>query len=233
MDIMDRVQKEDLLLEIGCEELPSRYIPGALERLEEKAALLFKEHRLSFEGSKSWGTPRRLALLVSGLASRQPDLQKKVKGPALERAYDTAGSPTAALLGFARSQGLSPEELIVETVNGKSLSSQEKEIPGQATGTAAPNIDRTAAAAYLPGPCWKARNSDLPAPSGTCWPFMARRRYGLPMPGVTAGQSTFGHRFLSPGSIVVESPAAYLRCLEENYVLADHERRRRYPAAVN
>ena len=98
MDIMDRVQKEDLLLEIGCEELPSRYIPGALERLEEKAALLFKEHRLSFEGSKSWGTPRRLALLVSGLASRQPDLQKKVKGPALERAYDTAGSPTAALL---------------------------------------------------------------------------------------------------------------------------------------
>ena len=138
MDIMDRVQKEDLLLEIGCEELPSRYIPGALERLEEKAALLFKEHRLSFEGSKSWGTPRRLALLVSGLASRQPDLQKKVKGPALERAYDTAGSPTAALLGFARSQGLSPEELIVETVNGTKFIFAEKEIPGQATGNCCP-----------------------------------------------------------------------------------------------
>ncbi|HOJ84635.1 MAG TPA: glycine--tRNA ligase subunit beta [Bacillota bacterium] len=228
MDIMDRVQKEDLLLEIGCEELPSRYIPGALERLEEKAALLFKEHRLSFEGSKSWGTPRRLALLVSGLASRQPDLQKKVKGPALERAYDTAGSPTAALLGFARSQGLSPEELIVETVNGTKFIFAEKEIPGQATGELLPQIlTELLRQLTFPRPMyWESKEFRFARPIRHLLALYGEKTIRFAYAGVTAGRSTFGHRFLSPGSIVVESPAAYLRCLEENYVLADHERRR-------
>ena len=126
---MENYEKKDLLLEVGCEELPSRFIPGALKQLQENTASLMGDYRLNFDRTEAWGTPRRLVLLVKGLASRQPPLQQKVKGPPLERAYDATGAPTAALHGFARSQGLSPEALTVEKVKGSPYLFAVKELP--------------------------------------------------------------------------------------------------------
>ena len=228
MDKKSMVPKKDLLLEIGCEELPSRYIPGALAQLEEAAASLFREHRLAFESCQAWATPRRLALLVRGLEARQPDLQKKVKGPALERAYDAAGSPTPALLGFARSQGLAPEELIVETVNGNKFIFALKEIPGQATADLLPRIlTELLRRLSFPRPMyWESKECRFARPIRNLLALYGEKAIPFSYAGVTAGRSTFGHRFLSSGPVVVKSPAAYLRSLEENYVLADHERRR-------
>lgn len=228
MDKKSMVPKKDLLLEIGCEELPSRYIPGALAQLEEAAASLFREHRLAFESCQAWATPRRLALLVRGLEARQTDLQKKVKGPALERAYDAAGSPTPALLGFARSQGLAPEELIVETVNGNKFIFALKEIPGQATADLLPRIlTELLRRLSFPRPMyWESKECRFARPIRNLLALYGEKAIPFSYAGVTAGRSTFGHRFLSSGPVVVKSPAAYLRSLEENYVLADHERRR-------
>lgn len=225
---MTTIQKHDLLLEIGCEELPSRFIPGALARLEEEAALLFKEHRLSFEGSKSWGTPRRLVLLVNGLATRQSDLRQKVKGPSCERAYDAAGAPTGALLGFARSQGLPPEELTVETVKGTPFIFALKELPGQAAEDLLPDIlTQLLRRISFPRPMyWESKENRFARPVRRLLALYGETPLEFTFAGVSAGRSTFGHRFLSPGPFTVESPAGYLRCLEENHVLLDHERRR-------
>ena len=225
---MAPIQKNELLLEIGCEELPSRLIPGALLRLEEEAALLFKEHRLSFESSASWGTPRRLVLLVKGLVSRQPDLLQKIKGPALERAYDSTGAPTRALLGFARSKGLSPEELIVEKVKQTDFVFALQQLPGEAAEDLLlrllPRLLRRIS--FARPMYWESRENRFARPIRNLLALYGDKSLHFTFAGIASGRSTFGHRFLSPGSIIVEDPATYLRCLEGNHVLLDHKRRR-------
>ncbi len=225
---MAPVQKEDLLLEIGCEELPSRLIPGALLRLEKEAALLFKEHRLSFESSKSWGTPRRLVLLVKGLAARQTDLQQKIKGPAVERAYDAAGAPTGALLGFARSKGVPPDELTVETVNDTAFLFAVKHLPGEAAEDLLPHLlTQLLKGLTFPRPMyWESKENRFARPIRQLLALYGDKPLRFTFAGVPACRSTFGHRFLSPRTLTVENPAAYLRSLEENHVLLDQERRR-------
>ncbi len=225
---MAPIQKNELLLEIGCEELPSRLIPGALLRLEEEAVLLFKENRLSFESSASWGTPRRLVLLVKGLASRQPDLLQKIKGPALERAYDSAGAPTRALLGFARSKGLLPDELIVEKVKETDFVFALQQLPGEAAEDLLPRLlPRLLRRISFPRPMyWENKENRFARPIRNLLALYGDRPLHFTFAGVASGRCTFGHRFLSPGPITVENPAAYLRCLEENHVLLDQKRRR-------
>ncbi len=225
---MERIGKEDLLLEIGCEELPSRYIPGVLVKLEEKAELLLKEHRLSFEGSKAWATPRRLLLLINGLAARQSDLQQKIKGPALERSYDAAGAPTAALLGFARSQGLPPEKLITGTVKDTAFIFALKEIRGKTAEDLLPDIlaQLLKRISFERPMYWESKENRFARPLRWLLAFYGDRPLDFTFAGVLSGRSTFGHRFLSPGPLTVDSPAAYFRCLEENYVLLDQEQRR-------
>ena len=71
----------DLLLEIGCEELPARFIPGVLEQLKERARELLTESRITFGTVSSYGTPRRLALVVEDVAEKQADLEEEIKGP--------------------------------------------------------------------------------------------------------------------------------------------------------
>src|SRR5687767_7788544 len=95
----------DVLLEIGCEEIPARFMPGALAQLEEKAAEGLQALRLSYSQLYTLGTPRRLTLMIEGVAERQDD---------------ESGAPTRAAQGFARSQGVSVEELEVkETPQGR------------------------------------------------------------------------------------------------------------------
>ena len=73
---MDRDERKDFLLEIGCEELPPGFIPEALQQLQRGIAALLGEQRLAFESSKAYATPRRLTLLVKGLAALQLHVQQ-------------------------------------------------------------------------------------------------------------------------------------------------------------
>ena len=110
------MRKESFLLEIGTEEIPARFINPALKQLAEAAAVEMKRERLVYDDIQAFGTPRRLALLVSGLAEKQQVLEEKKKGPAAKAAYDADGNPTKAAEGFARSQGVAVEELFTEDV---------------------------------------------------------------------------------------------------------------------
>ena len=100
-----------LLLEIGTEEVPAHVMPGILSQLKENAAKTFEELRIEYKNIKTLGTPRRSALLVEGLAERQADLSKENRGPAVNIAFDADGNPTKAAQGFARGQGVKPEEI--------------------------------------------------------------------------------------------------------------------------
>jgi len=102
---------KELLFEIGTEEIPSAYIPGALADLAAAAGRLLGEERLAFGAVRTLATPRRLVLLVEGLAEAQEDRVREVVGPAKAVAFDAQGSPTKAALGFARAQGVAVERL--------------------------------------------------------------------------------------------------------------------------
>ena len=96
----------ELLFEIGTEEIPSGYIPPAMEDLRTVAGRLLQEHRLRFSSTRTLATPRRLALVVEGLAERQADARREVVGPTKAVAFDAEGKPTRAAEGFARGQGV-------------------------------------------------------------------------------------------------------------------------------
>ncbi len=111
---------KELLFEIGTEEIPSVYMPGMLAALKERSGAALEEARLDFEGLETLGTPRRLVLHVADLAERQRPLREEILGPPVKNAFDEAGNPTRAALGFARTNGVEVSDLArVDTPRGE------------------------------------------------------------------------------------------------------------------
>jgi len=102
------------LLEIGCEEIPARFMPGFLLDLKKKAEEKLTAERITFSKVETLGTYRRLTLCIENIAERQTDLFFESKGPPANVAFDKDGKPTPAAIGFAKKQGVSPAELKVE-----------------------------------------------------------------------------------------------------------------------
>lgn len=102
------------LLEIGCEELPYRFIPSAIEQLQSGFENFLNTNKVGFNDVKVYATPRRLAVIVDGLDAKSPDEEKIVKGPIKKAAYDENGNLTKAGLGFANKNGVAPEDLYIE-----------------------------------------------------------------------------------------------------------------------
>lgn len=105
---------KDALLEIGSEELPASFVPLGIKQLKIIAESSLKENGLAFASVVTYGTPRRLAVVISGLPDRNPDQKKTISGPPAAMAKDGTGQWTAAALGFARKQGVKPSDLTIE-----------------------------------------------------------------------------------------------------------------------
>lgn len=103
--ISPRPDVADLLFELGTEELPAAYLPGLIDQLCREGEALLRATHLSFQKAESYGTPRRLTLIVRGLAAVQRNPAMEIRGPSKQAAYDGQGKPTGALQGFLRSQG--------------------------------------------------------------------------------------------------------------------------------
>lgn len=101
----------DLLLEIGTEEIPSRFIPPTLSELAAIAEEELRSERLVFENTQTLGTPRRIVLIARSLEEKQQDKSDEFKGPAWASAFDPSGNPTKAARGFAKSKGVDVDSL--------------------------------------------------------------------------------------------------------------------------
>jgi len=121
----------NLLLEIGTEEIPAGYIVPALKQMEELFAEQVKKARLSIDSIHTTGTPRRLVLFVSGLPQNQEDIVQEVKGPSAKVAFDESGAPTKAAVGFAYSQGVKAEDMIVKDTSKGKYCFAVKEVEGK------------------------------------------------------------------------------------------------------
>lgn len=100
------MNKQDVLLEIGLEEMPARFMPESTKQLGEKVKAWFETQNISFEETALFNSPRRLAVLVKGVAEKQEDIKEEAKGPAKKIAQDAEGNWTKAAEGFARGQGV-------------------------------------------------------------------------------------------------------------------------------
>ena len=103
-----------LLLELGTEEIPARFLPSAIADLERIAAGVFSDFRVPYEGIRACATPRRLSLMMQGVAEMQLDNTREVFGPVKKAAFDEAGNPTRAAIGFAQSAGVSTADLVIK-----------------------------------------------------------------------------------------------------------------------
>ncbi len=220
----------DLLIEIGTEELP----PKALKRLSEAfgAGVTdgLKNADLAHGEVSLYASPRRLAVLVRGLAEAQADKTIERRGPALAAAFDDEGCPTRAAEGFARSCGVASVDDLdrIETDKGAWLMYRAEQ-PGQASVELIPDIVR-AALDKLPIPKrmrWGALTAEFVRPVHWVVLLFGDEVIETEILAVLSGRETRGHRFHHPGALYIAEPAAYAPLLEtEGFVVADFTARR-------
>lgn len=218
----------DLVFEIGTEELPAKSIPDLLEALKEKAILGLNDRRLKYSEVKTFGTPRRLILLVVGLSEEQEDLVEEIKGPARKVAFDPQGVPTQAAIGFARSKGVKVEDLVVKETEQGEYVFAVKRYKGRKT------ID--VLREFLPEVVLS-----LPLPKSMRWKgnlrFLRPIRWLLALygsevvefelDGLKSGRKTRGHRFMGRIEFEVKDVSDFFLGLEKEFVIFDQAKRRK------
>ena len=220
---------KDFLVEIGTEELPPKALQNLatafVDNLRNNLALNLLDH----EGMKSFATPRRLAVLVRSLETKQRPREIQQKGPPISIAFNNEGEPTKAALSFAEKCGVTLDEIGREQHDGGEWLSFSKTEVGQTAET------------LIPGIVGKALDS-LPIPRrmrwGNCdeefvrpvqWLILLHGKQVIPatMFDVTSGQKTQGHRFHSTGDIQIVSPKTYEKTLKnKGFIIADFTKRK-------
>lgn len=219
---------KDLLLEIGTEEIPARFFEPALKQMAELAAAALQANQLPYGEIKTYGTPRRLTLLVTNLPEKQADRQTEVKGPAKKAAYDESGQPTKALLGFCKGQGVSVENLMEKELNGALYIYANKEIKGQDTACLLPSIlEELVHKIYFPKPMrWGYGEMRFARPIHWLVALLGTDILSLRIAGITAGRESRGHRFLGKQQVIIADPQSYIDALRQEKVLVDQEERK-------
>jgi glycyl-tRNA synthetase beta chain len=225
---------KDLILEIGTEEVPAGFIPGALSSLEGLFKKSLGAKHLSFKGLRTIGTPRRLTVIVEGLEERQSDASIEVKGPAKKAAFDQNGNPTKALSGFAGGQGVKVEELKVrKTEKGEYLYAIKK-IKGESTKKILPEtLKAVVSSLYFPKTMrWSDHEISFARPVHWILAIYGGETISFDFGHIKSGAYTFGHRFLGAGGraprpIKVKSVKEYIEKLETSNIMVDPEERKR------
>jgi len=218
----------DLLLEIGMEEIPSRFVLGAVEQLAERMRGWLESSGLSHGALESYATPRRIAVLVKDLEERQQDRTEEVKGPSQKIAVDDAGNWTKAALGFARSQGVDPAELFLKDIGGVMYVHARKTTVGRETAEALPEAlaQIVTSMSFPKNMRWGHHELRYVRPIRWICAMYGQDIVPMEIAGVRSGNRTFGHRFLGK-EVALESASAYVSALRRQFVFADMEQRKR------
>jgi glycyl-tRNA synthetase beta chain len=217
-----------LLFEIGCEEIPSRFIPGVLEQLKKAAAELLADYRLKHELIETWGTPRRLTLMVTELEETQPDLVEQIKGPPVDRAYDRQNNPTKALLGFIQGHGVDLDAVRRVELKGAQYIMIDKESCGRPTPELLKELlPKLIQKLSFPRPMyWQLKDVRFARPIRWLLALYGNHPVPFRYAGVEAGKATYGHRFLAPGPFNVDNADHYFKILSDKFVVVDPVKRR-------
>lgn len=215
---------KDLLFEIGAEEIPAGFMPNILGQLKTLAETKLNDAHLPFESIATYGTPRRLALIVKGLADTSAEISERHKGPSASIAYDADGNPTKAAIGFARGKGLDVADLVVEDgyiyAETKTAGVPAKDIvtdmlPQLITGLNFPKSMH-----------WGNLDAKFVRPVRWFVALLDEEVIPVEFATVKSGNVTRGHRFLGADEITIKNAASYVDTLKENFVMVDQDARR-------
>ncbi len=231
-------KREDLLIEIGCEELPATFVEIGRKGLEEKIKDFFQKHSISYSSIQSYATPRRLAVIATDVETIRPETRQSRRGPALSAAFNAQGSPLPAALGFFKSVGIDPQTLeeirnenspisiqqhqgadylFADVVKPSLLTSMllEEELPARILSIEFPKSMR-----------WGSHSISFARPIRWIIGLLGRETLNFAVGHIPSSKQTFGHRQLAPQSFVITEPKEYLDKLKEHYVLVDQNERR-------
>jgi glycyl-tRNA synthetase beta chain len=219
----------ELLLEIGTEEIPSDYLDKALEEMRRLAETYLESHRIKMkERFTACGTPRRLVLFSDGISEKQEDTEQEITGPPKRAAFDQEGKPTKAALGFAQKQGVSVDQLqILETPKGEYLYIKRK-TPGRLTTEVLSEM-LPKLIAEIPWPKsmrWGSGTFSFVRPIHWVVALFDGSVIPFELAGVKSGDTTRGHRFLSPRALKVKGVADYREKMKQCHVIIDQAERR-------
>ncbi len=219
----------ELLLEIGTEELPFEFIGSGLTSLKDHAERLLSEARLSSGSIKTYGTPRRLVLVVDRLATHQAAVVKEAMGPSKATAFDQAGQPTKAAIGFAMGQGFPVDSLQVrQTPKGDYLFAVKQDA-GRPTKTVLLELlpQLVGKLSFPKTMKWNEAGMRFARPVRWLVALFAGSMVPMDAAGIKASDRTYGHRVMGSGKpIVVRDFKTYAQGLEQHGVMVDPERRR-------
>jgi glycyl-tRNA synthetase beta chain len=218
---------EDLLLEIGCEELPASFVAQATQALPGLVASKLVGLRLAHGPVRALGTPRRLAVFVRDLADHQPDLDEQVLGPPVRVAFDAQGQPTKACLAFTGKLGCAVSDLTrVDTPKGEYLAGRRRE-----QGTASVRLLPGALAEvcgsipFRKSMRWSDGDTAFGRPVRWIVALYGKTPLDFTFAAVRTGSVSYGHRFLSAEPITLSRPVDYVDALRAHHVLVDTEER--------
>ena len=215
---------KDLLFEIGAEEIPAGFMPNILGQLKQLAETKLNDAHLPFESIATYGTPRRLALIVKGLGDTSAEISERHKGPSASIAYDADGNATKAAIGFARGKGLDVADLVVEDgyiyAETKTAGVPAKDIvsemlPQLITGLNFPKSMH-----------WGNLDAKFVRPVRWLVALLDEEVIPVEFATVKSGNVTRGHRFLGADEITIKNAASYVDTLKENFVMVDQDARR-------
>jgi len=216
----------DFLLEIGCEEIPARMIDAASRELRERVQALLQRERLAPASEVSHlDTPRRLAVLASGVPNSQPNITERMNGPSAQIAYKD-GQPTPAAHAFARKVGVDVGKLEkVSTPKGEYLAATVTRKGRTASEILAETLPKEISTLYWPkNMYWRKRGELFVRPVRWLVAMLDEEVVPLELFGIAAGKTTRGHRIISREDVIISKPSAYVEILRGAKVLAAAER---------
>ncbi len=217
-----------LLLEIGTEEIPARFLPEAVVKLKENSEKIFSEYRLPYNSIKTYAAPRRLSLIAE-VAPLQEAAEKEVWGPPVNAAFDKDGKPTRAAEAFAKTHGLEIEELTKkEKGKGTYLVALIKEASQQTEHVLSEILPKLILSLNFPKSMrWGNGSLRFARPMHWILATYGNKKIIFEVDGLKSDNMTWGHRFLSPAAFEVKDCRAYINLLKNNFIVLDSEERKK------
>lgn len=219
------MNKQDLLLEIGLEEMPARFVSSSISQLATKVTAWLEEKKIAYDHIQHFSTPRRLAVLVHGVAVTGADTEEEAKGPAKKIAL-TEGEWSKAAIGFTRGQGMSVDDIYFKEVNGTEYAHVRKFIKGSSTIDVLPELQKIVTELSFPKNMrWANETLRYIRPIKWIVALFGSEVVPFGITDVTTSNVTLGHRFLG-SQVTLSDPSSYQQTLLGQFVIADATERK-------
>lgn len=213
----------DYLIEIGLEDMPAHVVTPSINQFHDKTVAFLKANHLEHGQIDRYATPRRLALLVHDLAAKQADVETDVKGPAKKIAQDADGNWTKAAIGFSRSQGMTPDDIVFKTIKGVDYVYLHKAIKGKEAAEILPGmLDVIKGLTFPTRMKWGAYDFEYIRPIHWLVSLLDDTVVPMKLLDVEAGRVTQGHRFLGK-PVTLPNADAYVAALKDQFVIVDRK----------